>query len=801
MGQLKEDDALKSVLQKLGPKYEYIRFIGQGSFSKVHLLHHKILGQKHALKIMDSNYILQTLEKADAMDIPKEFELIKKRFFNEAKSYGNIIHPNVVRIYDVDVLEDENEGLDITYIIMQFVEGRSLKNILHETSPLDIDRVMNISKDILHAIARIHEAGIVHRDLKPANIMIEKESNRAIIIDFGLAKNLVEETNLTGAGNSMGTPIYMAPEQCESGRRIEPATDIYSTGILLYEMLTGEVPYKGNFTEVFQGHLMVPVPDVREKNPLVSKEIQRVLQKALAKDPGKRYRKAVDMLRDIDMIVDDRIAGKTGKAKKDNQDAVKTGKQKRKNHKYLGYIFIALAVLTALAVFYLFILSPRVTNEPGYLEYFANAERYYKAGDLGKAAYNINNALKKKNTTEARDLAARIEALTRQPEVEKDFKELEAMLNRDAKIDTKTAECQKFLDKYRNIPQNDATKSIILQVQQFISRLEAGIAQQVDKYIADAEEYLKKRELQKASDSAKMAKNQGETTKTTELENKIFAAAVSAAEAYCKEAKPQEAEDNYLLAITIKPDSNFQDLDKTIKFLKSMPEAVRTIYMVNKQVKQNQQKAWEADFGNGIVMVYIPPTEGLPGYWLGKTEVSVTQYLKFVNETQTNEPEWQEKGSKFNLETGDDNYYRNQAGNDFPVVGISWGNANAYCQWLSRKTGMAFKLPSETLWQKAAQGTDGRLYPWGNEKPGNQLANFSSLAAKTIKVDANPRGASPYGLLNMAGNVEEWCDNQFARGGSFYDNEKFITCSSRRKYEPTERNNALGFRVCMVNKE
>jgi len=232
-----------------------------------------------------------------------------------------------------------------------------------------------------------------------------------------------------------------------------------------------------------------------------------------------------------------------------------------------------------------------------------------------------------------------------------------------------------------------------------------------------------------------------------------------------------------------------------------MPEAVRTIYMVNKQVKQNQQKAWEADFGNGIVMVYIPPTEGLPGYWLGKTEVSVTQYLKFVNETQTNEPEWQEKGSKFNLETGDDNYYRNQAGNDFPVVGISWGNANAYCQWLSRKTGMAFKLPSETLWQKAAQGTDGRLYPWGNEKPGNQLANFSSLAAKTIKVDANPRGASPYGLLNMAGNVEEWCDNQFARGGSFYDNEKFITCSSRRKYEPTERNNALGFRVCMVNKE
>ncbi|MCX6583583.1 MAG: SUMF1/EgtB/PvdO family nonheme iron enzyme [Candidatus Aminicenantes bacterium] len=803
---MKEDDALKSVLQKLGAKYEYIRFIGQGSFSKVYLLHHKILGQEHALKIMDSHYILQTLEKGDARNILEKFEFIKKRFINEAKSYSKIHHPGVVQVYDVDVLADENEGLNVTYIIMQFVEGRSLKNILHETSPLEMDRVMNISKDILHAIARIHEAGIVHRDIKPPNIIIEKESDRAILIDFGLAKDIIDISESAAEAEidkSMGTPIYMSPDQFQIHSNIGPGVDLYAFGILLYEMLTGDVPFKGTFAEIVKGHLLTPVPDVRIKNPLAPSGIQDIIKKALAKEPENRYHKAEDLLGDLEKIEKGLAVEKArnDKEKKDNQDSKETGEQKGKKRKYTKYLFMALTILISALVIYIFILSPRGTTEPGYMEYFTNAERYYKAGDLGKAAYNISTALKIKDTPEARDLAILIEAKTWQPEVGKDFKELEAMLNRDVAVDTKIAECRKFLDKYGNIPQNEDTKSIISQVQRDIYQLEAGITQQVDKYIADAEEYLKKGELKSANDSVKMAKKLGETVKTAELENKIFTASVSAAEAYCKEAKSQEAEENYLLAIEIKPDSNLQDLDKTIQFLKSMPGDVITIYKVNKQVKQNQQKAWEAEFGDGIVMVYIPASEGLTGYWMAKTEVSVTQYLKFVNETQTNEPEWQEKGSPFNVETGNDNYYRNQTGEDFPIVGISWNNANAYCQWLSSKTGMNFKLPSESQWQKAAQGTDGRKYPWGNNFPEDNLANFSSLSTKTIKVDANPRGASPYGLLNMAGNAEEWCDNQSARGGSFYDNERFITCSSRRKYEPAERNNALGFRVCMVNKE
>ena len=117
-----------------------------------------------------------------------------------------------------------------------------------------------------------------------------------------------------------------------------------------------------------------------------------------------------------------------------------------------------------------------------------------------------------------------------------------------------------------------------------------------------------------------------------------------------------------------------------------------------------------------------------------------------------------------------------------------------------RETGLRFKLPSEAQWEKSARGTDSRLYPWGSKKPGNHLANFFSPSGKTVKVDSNAQGASPYGLLNMAGNVEEWCDNQAARGGSFYINELYIRCTSRSQYNRNERNHALGFRLCMVSR-
>ena len=143
-------------------------------------------------------------------------------------------------------------------------------------------------------------------------------------------------------------------------------------------------------------------------------------------------------------------------------------------------------------------------------------------------------------------------------------------------------------------------------------------------------------------------------------------------------------------------------------------------------------------------------------------------------------------------------------------MGISWDNAAAYCRWLSKKTGLEFKLPLEDQWEKAARGTDGRKYPWGNNEPDRNLANFLNPTTSTGKVNSHPRGASPYGLLNMAGNAAEWCGDVLtgkehnrrpARGGSFYNNAQDIACYSRIPWITSERINTLGFRVCMVTKK
>jgi formylglycine-generating enzyme required for sulfatase activity len=239
----------------------------------------------------------------------------------------------------------------------------------------------------------------------------------------------------------------------------------------------------------------------------------------------------------------------------------------------------------------------------------------------------------------------------------------------------------------------------------------------------------------------------------------------------------------------------------------------------------NGEDLYEADFGSGIIMVYIPPgkfTMGsndydnekpphdvyLDGCWLGKTEVTFDQYDRFCEETNRNKP-------------SDEGWGRGKR----PVINVSWDDANEYCKWLSRKKGLAFKLPSEAQWEKAARGSDGRQYPWGNHDPyynGKYYANYWSDKdgfEYTAPVGSYPHGASPYGLLDMAGNVWEWCmdwyDGKYyknspprnptgpskgsyrvVRGGGWLDFAVFIRCAGRYYGTPSLRGLDLGVRLC-----
>lgn len=296
---LGSDDVLNRILNKLGDKYKNERYLGYGGFSRVYLLHHNIFEKKRVLKIMDVDSLLNKLEKSKSESIEEELSKIKERFIAEARLYEKIEHANVVKIYDVDFVEAEDANDKIPFLIMQYIDGVSLKEILKDNKPLDIEKILEISENIIPALGFIHKESILHRDIKPSNIMIERESRKAILIDFGIAKDIGSKERLTIPGHPWGTPQYIAPEQFDDSGKVGPWTDFYSFGILLFEMMAGKVPYDGSLADIINGHLKKPVPDVRRFNPLVSTELANIIKKAMAKDPGERYKNANDFLNDL----------------------------------------------------------------------------------------------------------------------------------------------------------------------------------------------------------------------------------------------------------------------------------------------------------------------------------------------------------------------------------------------------------------------------------------------------------------------------------------------------------------------
>jgi serine/threonine protein kinase len=281
---------LRIVKGSLGQRYELIEHLGRGAYGMVYKIKDRILERECALKILN-------MEKFDTHD---DKEDAKKRFIKEARTYAKCENFSIVPIYDV------GGEITIPYLIMKYIKGKSLKKILKERTKLGLNEIIKIAGHILPALEYIHSMGLVHRDLKPANIMIEEETERSILIDFGIVKDL-ETLGGTKSGIIIGTPYYMAPEQFSGLYKVGPKSDIYSFGVALYEMLTGEVPFKGEKAAIIMyEHLSEPVPDVRKKNPDLPMGIENIIFKAMAKKPNDRFKSARNFLNDLSQIEETR---------------------------------------------------------------------------------------------------------------------------------------------------------------------------------------------------------------------------------------------------------------------------------------------------------------------------------------------------------------------------------------------------------------------------------------------------------------------------------------------------------------
>jgi len=269
--------------QKINDRYQIVKTIGEGGMANVYLAYDTILDRNVAVKVLRGD--LATDEK------------FVRRFQREALSASSLTHPNIVEIYDVG--EDNGSY----YIVMEYIEGKQLKQLLKRRGKLTLTEVVDIMLQVTDGMSAAHDSFIIHRDIKPQNIMI-LENGLIKITDFGIAMAL-NSTQLTQTNSVMGSVHYLPPEQA-SGKGATIQSDVYSMGILMYELLTGELPFRGdNAVEIALKQIKEPIPSVREKLQNIPRSIENIIKKSTAKNVKNRYADAREMHDDLKTALSD----------------------------------------------------------------------------------------------------------------------------------------------------------------------------------------------------------------------------------------------------------------------------------------------------------------------------------------------------------------------------------------------------------------------------------------------------------------------------------------------------------------
>jgi len=267
---------MQNLVGKTLGKYEIVQEIGRGGFATVYKAIDTTLERLVALKVL-------------APHLTWDLNFVK-RFKEEARTAANLHHPNIVVIYEVAEIED------LHYIAMEFLSGRTLSEVLRDDGTLSLAEAANIVSQLGSALDYTHASGLIHRDIKPSNIILS-EVGRATLTDFGIVK-AAAGTRLTATGTIMGTPEYMSPEQV-TGDPVGPGADIYSLGVVCFEMLAGKGPFAGTTASVLHAHVYQEPPWLHSLRPEVPEATAAVIHKALAKAPGDRYASAGELARDL----------------------------------------------------------------------------------------------------------------------------------------------------------------------------------------------------------------------------------------------------------------------------------------------------------------------------------------------------------------------------------------------------------------------------------------------------------------------------------------------------------------------
>ena len=340
-------------------RYELVKCIGHGGMADVYLALDLILDRQVAIKILkpDSNADKVALE----------------RFAREAQASTQLSHPNIVDIYDVG--DDDN----IHYIVMEYVKGHTLKQLIKKRGPLPTRETIWIMKQLTSALMEAHKNGLIHRDIKSQNILI-KDDGTVKLADFGIAI-LNNAIQLTSKDSVLGSVHYLAPELVK-GEKSSMKSDIYSLGIVMYELLRGDVPFKGdNPAQIALKHMKQEIPNVREYNPQIPQSVANIITKACAKDPKDRYDNAALMLKDLnvclnnDHLNDEAVHFENREVISDfsipatAKTEIKKIKQKKKERNFSAVIILIITLFSVIALSLILMLSGILSgNHNNYIE-------------------------------------------------------------------------------------------------------------------------------------------------------------------------------------------------------------------------------------------------------------------------------------------------------------------------------------------------------------------------------------------------------------------------------------------------
>jgi predicted Ser/Thr protein kinase len=263
----------------LADRYELEELVGTGGMSSVFRAHDRLLDRKVALKILHQQY-------------SGDDEYVE-RFRREARAVAALSHPNIVTVIDRGDHEDKQ------FIVFEYVEGENLKRLIERRGPAPVSTALELGMQMARGLSFAHQQGLVHRDVKPQNILLNGDG-RAKVTDFGIARSLDVQHGMTQTGTVLGTSDYIAPEQAQ-GQRVDEHTDVYSLGVVMYELLTSEVPFPGeNFVAVAMRHINEPPPPIRDKRPDVPPRVEAAIQKAMAKDPADRFQTMAEFCSELE---------------------------------------------------------------------------------------------------------------------------------------------------------------------------------------------------------------------------------------------------------------------------------------------------------------------------------------------------------------------------------------------------------------------------------------------------------------------------------------------------------------------